>query len=345
MADSEYCQDFRSKAPENIKCEQQPTDICFHTAKSIIVVGDIVGDVQLYSYDEKGDAPTSHELRCMQNHTKAMRCVRVVSSGSHLYTASKDKSWCQVDLETGSLVVKKPKAHESPIYSMEAVDQNVMLSGDEDGVIKMWDMRRMTNAVMELKECDDYISDMVCHDNRKHLLVTSGDGTLSCVNIKSRKLELQSELFESELLSIAIMKSNSKVVCGDGDGTMQIFNWGEWGNISDRYPGHPASIDCMLPLNDDILCSGCMDGKLRLVHILPNSIESTFATHGDMPIQSLSISSDASLLASCSHDDYIKFWPCPDLDSIEVGSHSKRKGKKAGHHENLKERKAFFGDL
>ena len=34
----------------------------------------------------------------------------------------------------------------------------------------------------------------------------SGDGTFSCVNIKNRKLELQSELFDSELLSIAIMK-------------------------------------------------------------------------------------------------------------------------------------------
>lgn len=37
-------------------------------------------------------------------------------------------------------------------------------------------------------------------------LCFSGDGTFSCVNIKNRKLELQSELFDSELLSIAIMK-------------------------------------------------------------------------------------------------------------------------------------------
>lgn len=40
---------------------------------------------------------------------------------------------------------------------------------------------------------------------------SSGDGTFSCVNIKNRKLELQSELFESELLSIAIMKVRPKL--------------------------------------------------------------------------------------------------------------------------------------
>ena len=61
------------------------------------------------------------------------------------------------------------------------------------------------------------------------------------------------------------LQSNSKVVCGDGDGALQIFNWGEWGNISDSYPGHPASVDCMVPLSEDILCTGCMDGKLRYV--------------------------------------------------------------------------------
>ena len=29
-----------------------------------------------------------------------------------------------------------------PLYSCEVVDTNVMLTGDEDGHIKMWDMRR-----------------------------------------------------------------------------------------------------------------------------------------------------------------------------------------------------------
>ncbi|XP_067948583.1 WD repeat-containing protein 55-like [Watersipora subatra] len=337
--------DAAQKVPSSIECSAQPTDVCFHPGKAAVAVGDISGNVTLYSYDEKREDTVVHKLRSLENHRKAIRCVRVTPDGSHLYSAGKDKCWCRVNLETGALDVKQSKAHESAIYSVESVDQNVMISGDEDGVVKMWDMRRMPTPVMELKENDEYISDMVCHENKKHLLVTSGDGTLSCVNIKNRKLELQSELFESELLSIAIMKNNSKVVCGDGDGSLQIFNWGEWGNISDRYPGHPSSIDCMLPLSDDIMCTGCMDGKLRLVHILPNCIERTLGTHGDLPVQSLSLSHDASLIASCSHDEYIRFWATPQLENIEVGSHSKRKGKKVGKNERLKEKKEFFSDL
>lgn len=328
--------------PDSIACPQQVTDICFHTTKPAIIVGDILGKVTLYSYDDEGKV---HELRTHEHHKKTIRCVRVTADGQTMFTAGKDKSWCKVDLESGALLHEQSKAHEGAIYSAEVIDSNVMLTGDEDGVIKMWDMRRLPGPVMELKENDDYISDMVCHDDRKHLLVSSGDGTLSCVNIKNRKLELQSELFDSDFLSLAIMKNASKVVCGDGDGTLQIFNWGEWGNVSDRYPGHSGSIDSMLPLSEDVICTGCEDGKLRLVHILPNSIESIIGSHGDFPIQSLTLSHDGALIASASHDEHVKFWKTPDVDEVTVGSHSKRKGKKVGKHEKLKERKAFFNDL
>ena len=60
-----------------------------------------------------------------------------------------------------------------------------------------------------------------------------------------------------------LVQGGEKVVCGMGDGVLNIFNWGQWGNISDRFPGHPLSVDCMLALTDDIICTGSMDGCIR----------------------------------------------------------------------------------
>ena len=37
-----------------------------------------------------------------------------------------------------------------PLYSCEVVDTNVMLTGDEDGHIKMWDMRRYAEILISL---------------------------------------------------------------------------------------------------------------------------------------------------------------------------------------------------
>ena len=55
------------------------------------------------------------------------------------------------------------------------------------------------------------------------------------------------------------------MVCGSGEGVLNIFNWGEWGNLSDRFPGHPMSIDCLLPISQDKVVTGSMDGVIRSV--------------------------------------------------------------------------------
>ena len=69
------------------------------------------------------------------------------------------------------------------------------------------------------------------------------------------------------LLSLAIrnccFQSGRKVVCGTGDGILNLFSWGEWGDISDRFPGHPLSIDSCVAVSDSVVCTGSMDGIIR----------------------------------------------------------------------------------
>lgn len=54
-------------------------------------------------------------------------------------------------------------------------------------------------------------------------------------------------------------------MCGTGEGVLNIFNWGEWGNISDRFPGHPMSVDCLQSVGDTVVCTGSSDGLVRCV--------------------------------------------------------------------------------
>lgn len=122
------------------------------------------------------------------------------------------------------------------------------------------------------------------NEDSSTLLATSGDGTLTAVDLRQRKLQERSDPNESELLSLAIVKasyrkcsqcahecifvciqSESKVVCGDSEGALMIYNWGLWSDITDRYPVHPQAIDCLLALNSSVICTGCMDGWVRCV--------------------------------------------------------------------------------
>jgi hypothetical protein len=45
-----------------------------------------------------------------------------------------------------------------------------------------------------------------------------------------------------------------------------------WRDCMDRIPGHPHSIETIVPLSDDIVATGSSDGMIRLVSILPSSL-------------------------------------------------------------------------
>lgn len=89
-----------------------------------------------------------------------------------------------------------------------------------------------------------------------------------------------SDDMEDELLSLAIIKVQSqcnsecnvllyfikngkKVAVGTQEGTIDIFSWGDWGDMSDRFPGHPNSIDSMVVIDQDTIFTASSDGLIR----------------------------------------------------------------------------------
>ncbi|CAD5117662.1 DgyrCDS6414 [Dimorphilus gyrociliatus] len=322
-------------APKDIKFDCLVMDVDCHPDNEILTTADIDGNVKIFKYSTTGE---NEELNTLTHHKKSCRRSRFLPNGEKFVTCSKDKSMCVIDTSTYEVVHTYSKSHKSPIYSLCIIDDNIIASGDDDGTLKLWDLRKQ-KSVMEMKECEEFISDMVIDESKKILLATSGEGTLTTFDVKKHKMRLQSELFESEFLSITALEDKDKVVVGDGDGVLNIFNKGEWSNISDRFPGHPMSIDCLVTIHRNLIVTGCMDGKIRAVNILPNNIVEIVGKHNQFPIESLSLTHCQDLLVSCSHDQKIKFWNISHLYDLnterpeEVKAHRKTKKQK------------FFDDL
>ncbi|XP_064481250.1 WD repeat-containing protein 55-like isoform X2 [Ornithodoros turicata] len=247
-------------SPSDIKSESFVTDVCCHPSRDAVALATLDGDISVHSYSLESP---SHELVSFSHHKHPCRRVRFNPDGTLMFSISKDSSLAISDMNTGAVVHHIQEAHESPIYSLCVIDEYLCATGDDDGQFKLWDYRRQ-QAVMENKDCEDYISDMVIDSAKKTLLVTCGEGTLSAFNVKKKTVELQSELFEQEFLSVAIMMRGRKAVVGGGDGSLSIFNWGQWGNLSDRFPcKHDQAVDCMAAITDHVLCTGAADGKIR----------------------------------------------------------------------------------
>ncbi|TTU76951.1 WD repeat-containing protein 55 [Bagarius yarrelli] len=258
-----------------------------------------------------------------------------------LFSVSKDKAVHIMDVVAGKLIKRIPKAHSDPINALLLVDENVVATGDDEGTLKVWDMRKST-AFMSLKHHEDYISDITADSAKRTLLTSSGDGTLGVFNLKRRRFELLSEMQDGDLTSVSIMKRGQKVVCGSSEGMLYLFNWNGFGATSDRFALQQAqSVDCIVPVTDSILCTASLDGVIRAVNILPNRVVGSVGQHAGEPIEEIACSWDKRFIASCAHDQLIKFWDISELLAIKVSDYRQQK-KKDGRLRALSN-KAFGG--
>ncbi|XP_065059296.1 WD repeat-containing protein 55-like [Rhopilema esculentum] len=332
--------DNQRRCPRNIILKSQIVDIATSPTSDIIAAGKINGKITVCSFST---SEPNAKIYSLKHHRKACRSIAFSSDGKKLLTSSKDKTIQVVNMDTGQILNKIENAHNTPIYKIVSIQDKWIASGDETGNVKLWDQHNC-NCIAEFKECKDFISDMVCDKEGRNLLCTCGDGTLSVFNVRGKKLRSQSDQLDDELISLAIMKSGTKVVCGGGDGTLNIYSWGKWGDVSDRFPGHMLSVDSLCKMTEDIVITGGTDGKIRSVHIQPNYFISEIGKHGNLPIERLQISPDGDIVASCSHDNVIKFWDISCLHEHEPIT-GKAKTKKRKNEISASRAKDFFADL
>ncbi|KAL3817328.1 hypothetical protein ACHAXA_003951 [Cyclostephanos tholiformis] len=202
-------------------------------------------------------------------------------------------------------------------------------------------MKLPPGCVQHWRVNTDYISDIVSSDDGMLLFATSGDGTLSVFDLQyvrrantSRCVAFtdtyddddddarhkkdatsweshgyaRSDNQEDELLSVLPMKRSRRVLCGTQGGTLCLFSYGRWSDISDRYPGHPQSIDALLKVDEDTVLTGSSDGLVRAVQILPNMLLGVLGSHDGFPVEDMKWSNGRKMVGSISHDEYIRLW-------------------------------------
>ncbi|KAG7255974.1 hypothetical protein CRUP_019204 [Coryphaenoides rupestris] len=294
--------------PEDIRVEAACNTLAFHPHRDVLAAGDLDGDVYVYSYScVTGD---TRELWSSGHHLKSCREVAFSADGDKLFSVSKDRCVHALDVEAGRLVTRIRKAHDAALSALLVV----------------WDLRTGL-AFMDLKQHEDYISCMAVDQAKKILLTASGDGTMGVFNIKRRRFELLSEFQNGDLTSVALMKRGRKVVCGSSEGTVYIFNWDGFGATSDRFAVQAESLDCIVPVTDSIMCTASMDGYIRAINLMPNRVLGCVGQHVGEPIEQIAKSRDVRFLASCGHDQLIKFWDISKLPAMMVSDYRKRKKK------------------
>ncbi|XXQ37943.1 WD domain, G-beta repeat [Plasmodiophora brassicae] len=283
-------------------------DIALHPGRNIGAAALIDGAVHVFGYEPGRSAATLHTAR---HHKDACRSVAFTACGSGLVTGSKDRSLGFVDMESGVVVHHEANAHNAAVNVVAAYGTNLFAAGDDEGDLSLWDVRtswRSPALSWKQDENADYISDMCPVVDRHHMLVTCADGTLGVWDVRGKgSLFAMSDDVEDELLSVQVIKSGNKVVCGTQDGMVLIWSYGDFGDYDERFPGHPESIESMVVVDADTICTASSDGLIRVVQIHPNKLLGVVGRY-EFPVECIRLSHDRQWIASSSHDGAVKFW-------------------------------------
>ncbi|KFH04840.1 WD domain, G-beta repeat-containing protein [Toxoplasma gondii VAND] len=320
------------------------------------------------------------KVMTMKKHKRGCRAVRFSADGSRLFSASTDGRCIISDAERGTTLWRNPKQRDA-VNTLCILTPHIFAAGDDGGTVTLWDDRQET-AAGRLKDHDDFVSDLTAawispceapanpHGRRRkkrsaeapddaegtsqgmptHLLATGGD-MLAVFDLRKKTLLARSDPLEEDLHCVQVMRDGKKAVCGCQDGTISIFSWGDFGDLNDRLTGHPQSIDSMVKLDENTLITGCADGCIRMVTLLPNQILGILGEHmtGHTAIERLALSGDKTLLASCSYDSTVCIYQLERGKQIEAqrsdGSQRPTKKTKQKKVVDLRKDRDFFDDL
>lgn len=302
-----------------------------------------------------------------KQHVASCRAVRWSLDGTRLYTGGSAGDICWLDAQAACKLSSSTKplgrlhSHSDKISPINVLHQlptsaptgPMLVSGDEQGCVRIWDERLVGNpsnggslkksgtpkgCVLSWEQHTDYISGFDHSEDGLTLLASSADSTLGIYDLRKATTKGQhnepnyrvSDDMEDELLSITVMKHGKKVVCGTQEGVLAVWSWGTWGDMSDRFPGHPASIDALLKVDEDTILTGCSDGLLRLVQIQPDKLVGVLGDHGGFPIEKLHFNANRSHVGSVSHDTLVRLWDVRMLqDDFQMDEEDEKVGSLA----------------
>jgi WD40 repeat protein len=332
-----------------IRTSKQMLDVAWHPSENLVAAGSITGRVRLYRVAPEG-CPMVNEVKYHKRSCRAV-CFSQDGSGARargagrgaraatasdarqkadgassravLFSASSDCTIGMIDMRSGQFRVEERDVHAAPVNRLRVYDENVLVSGDDSGAVRLWDTRQRgaVRSFCEFQDNEDFISDLWAQNSEHHVLAAGGDGYLSVFDVRSKgKLEARSDEMDDELLSVVVIKDGKKVVCGSQSGVLLIFTYGDFGDIDDRFPGHPESVDAMAVLDQSTLFTGSSDGLIRIVQVHPNKLLGVLGEHSEFPVEVLRKNHDGSILASLSHDNSIKFWDIRFLRDDPAGA-------------------------
>jgi hypothetical protein len=213
--------------------------------------------------------------------------------------------------KTKKSLVRVPQSnpHQTPISSVNVCSDTMIATGDDDGLVALWDMRQQRPSHV-YHEHGDYVSQMLFFSEVNQLVSCSGDTCVGCFDLRANRIIDYSEPRKDELTCMTFIPATNDLICGTPCGTLPVWKYGSWARPHDVHKNHPKECDALTTYNDNIFFSGACDGVVRVIQHYPTRRVLTHLGGLDrrrFGINHIRISHDRNLLAVSGQEKFVQF--------------------------------------
>jgi WD40 repeat protein/GTPase SAR1 family protein len=204
----------------------------------------------------------------------------------------------------------KLKGHRGWVWSMTVISDKLVLSGSEDGSLKVWDIESGT-CLATYRGHLDYVCSVAVSQNNERALSGSGDHTLKLWNLISGECITTFENHTADVLSVAMTPDGKRAISSSNDGTIKIWNL-DLGWYVSALEGHTEVVNAVAITPDGKqVISASRDNTLMLWNLDSRKCVTIFKGHTSAVI-SVAVTLDGKRALSGSRDTTLKLW---DLQS------------------------------
>jgi len=296
---------------QEVKFETTCTNIACHpTDSSLSALGFVDGVVKVVDH-----ASGLKDRIQMKNAQNSLTCLAFTQGGNSLASGSgREKTLKICSFETGKILTERDE-FEHGLQSIFSYDENLVAISDCDKTFEVLDLRQsLTKSILKNSDHVDYISGFLGQPEKHRLFSLGSAGQLGVWDMRKNNLWAASEEVDDEFLCGIILNHGRRVLVGCESSQIRVYKTDQYKRPCHCIPGHADSVNRIVKYDEDTIITACGDGYIRMIACEPTKMLGILGSHGDFPVEDISLSHDKRWLLSCSFDDIVKIW---DLEAGE----------------------------
>ena len=97
-------------------------------------------------------------------------------------------------------------AHKTAVNAVKFLGGDILVSGDDDGGVRVWDLRTASKPVHSWKEHEGTVNGFEFNEEEQMVCSVANDGCLGVWDLRKGTLFAMSDSFEEDLTAVCVVK-------------------------------------------------------------------------------------------------------------------------------------------